>query len=155
YNQGRFLRRTIESVLNQTYPAIEYIVIDGGSTDESLDALKSYGNRVRWVSERDSGQTNAINKGFAQCQGDIRAYLNSDDTLEPNAVQKIVEHFATRPELGLLYGDANYIDSQDRVVGGYATAPYSFDRLVHDCCICQPAAFWRSSVSERVGGFDE
>jgi glycosyltransferase involved in cell wall biosynthesis len=155
YNQGHFLRRTIESVLNQTYPSIEYIVIDGGSTDESLDILKSYGSRVRWVSEPDAGQTNAINKGFAECSGEIRAYLNSDDTLERNAAEKVVQFFEGRPEIGLVYGSANYIDTQDRIVGKYATAQYSFDRLVHDCCICQPAAFWRASVAERVGNFDE
>src|SRR4029078_9168123 len=140
------------SVLNQTYPFIEYVVIDGGSTDGSLNILKSYDGRLRWISEVDGGQTNALNKGFAQCRGEIRAYLNSDDTLELDAIEKVVHYFREHPDIGLVYGDANYVDIHDRMSGRYTTAPYSFDRLVEDCCICQPAAFWRSTVVERIGG---
>jgi len=142
-------------VLSQRYPNLEYIVIDGGSTDNSVEILKSYDNRLRWISEPDGGQTNAINKGLAQCSGEIFAYLNSDDVLESDAVAKVVSFFLNHPEIGLVYGNANYIDTEDRVTGRYATAQYSFERLVHDCCICQPAAFWRSSVVKSVGQFDE
>src|SRR5437763_13211983 len=85
FNQGRFLRRTIESVLGQDYPHTEYTVIDGGSTDESVNVLRSYGDRVTWVSEPDRGQSDAINKGFARGRGTIRAHLNSDDVLWPGA----------------------------------------------------------------------
>ncbi|WP_353861954.1 glycosyltransferase [Azospirillum formosense] len=155
FNQGVFLKRTIESVLGQTYPNIEYIVMDGGSTDESLDILRSYGDRVRWISERDKGQTDAINKGLALCSGRILAYLNSDDTLELDAIERVVQAFGEDPGVGLIYGDANYIDVNDAVTGRYATSPYSFDRLVEDCCVCQPAAFWRAEVTETVGPFDE
>jgi glycosyltransferase involved in cell wall biosynthesis len=155
YNQGRFLKRTIESVLNQTYPNIEYIVMDGGSTDESVEILKSYGDRFKWVSEKDKGQTDAINKGLRQCSGQILAYLNSDDTLELDAVETVVKFFREHPEIDLVYGDANYIDEDDNVTGRYLTAPYSWDRLVQDCCVCQPAAFWRSSVVEQFGLFDD
>lgn len=154
YNQGRFLRRTIESVLNQTYPNLEYLVIDGGSGDESVDILHSYRNRFHWISERDQGQTDAINKGFALSHGDIRAYLNSDDVLSPDAVARIVAHFQRHPGCDLIYGRADYIDEQDHVIGRYATADYSFDRLMQDCCICQPAAFWRTRIAHRVGPFD-
>lgn len=155
YNQGRFLRRTIESVLNQTYPHIEYCVMDGGSKDESVDILKSYGDRFPWVSERDGGQTPAINKGFARTRGEIRAYLNSDDVLLPQGVEKAVNHFLKHPDCDLLYGRANYIDEHDNVTGVYNTADYSFDRLMHDCCVCQPAAFWRTRIAKKVGPFDE
>ncbi|WP_112661792.1 glycosyltransferase [Microvirga flavescens] len=155
YNQGRFLKRTIDSVLNQTYPNIELIVMDGGSTDESVEILKSYGDRIQWVSEKDKGQTDAINKGLKRTSGQILAYLNSDDTLELDAVETIVRYFNENPDVDLVYGDAHYIDVDDNVTGRYLTAAYSFDRLVQDCCVCQPATFWRSSVVERFGLFDD
>lgn len=153
-NQGRFLARTIESVLSQSYANIEYIVMDGGSTDESLEILRRYGDRLHWVSEKDNGQADAINKGFSRSTGEIRAYLNSDDTLEPDAIAKVVAFFAEHPDVDMVYGDANYIDEQDRVTGSYNTAEYSFERLMFDCCICQPATFWRSSIARLVGEFD-
>ncbi|MGO4706746.1 glycosyltransferase [Microvirga sp. 2MCAF38] len=155
YNQGRFLKRTIESVLNQTYPNIELIVMDGGSKDESVEILKSYGDRFQWVSEKDKGQTDAINKGLKRATGRILAYLNSDDTLELDAVETIVRYFTENPDVDLVYGDAHYIDVDDNVTGRYLTAAYSFDRLVQDCCVCQPATFWRSSVVEKFGLFDD
>jgi glycosyltransferase involved in cell wall biosynthesis len=155
YNQGRFLRRTIESVLQQSYPHIEYRVVDGGSTDESVEILKSYGNRFSWVSERDRGQADAINKGFRDARGEVRAYLNSDDVLLPHAVETAVAHFQANSACDLLYGRANYINEVDEIVGQYYTAEYSFARLMRDCCICQPAAFWRSRIAERVGPFND
>jgi glycosyltransferase involved in cell wall biosynthesis len=155
FNQGRFLRRTIESVLSQSYASIEYIVIDGRSQDDSVDILRSYGDRFDWISERDHGQTDAINKGFARSHGEIRAYLNSDDVLAPDAVARTVAHLRLHPACDLVYGRANYIDENDRVTGTYATAEYSFARLMQDCCICQPAAFWRTRIARRVGPFDE
>ncbi len=155
YNQGRFLKRTIESVLNQTYPHIEYLVMDGGSRDESVDVLRSYGKRFRWVSEPDNGQSHAINKGLAQARGEILAYLNSDDILMPDAVAKAVAYFHQHPSCDLVYGEANYIDENDRIIGKYNTADYSFGRLVQDCCICQPSAYWRSCIATAVGRFDE
>jgi glycosyltransferase involved in cell wall biosynthesis len=154
YNQGAYLRRTIESVLTQTYPNIEYIICDGGSTDDSVAILRSYGDRIRWVSEKDAGQADAINKGFAQSHGEIRAYLNSDDTLWPDAVAKVVRYFQQNPDVDMVYGDASYVDTEDRITGRYNTAPYSFARLMFDCCVCQPAAFWRASIAEAVGEFD-
>ena len=155
FNQGRFLRRTIDSVLTQSYPHVEFVVIDGGSTDESVDILKSYGARFPWVSERDRGQTHAINKGFSRTHGDIQAYLNSDDVLLPGAVEEVVQHMLRRPACDLVYGEAHYIDENDNITGRYNTADYSFARLMQDCCICQPAAFWRTSIARTVGAFDE
>jgi glycosyltransferase involved in cell wall biosynthesis len=153
YNQGRFLRRTIDSVLTQDYPHIEYVVVDGGSTDESLDILRGCDRRVRWVSERDRGQSDAINKGFAAARGDILAYVNSDDVLLPGAVAATVRYFEQHPDWDLIYGNAYHIDVEDQVLGHYPTAPYSFARLLQDCCICQPATFWRRRIADRIGPF--
>jgi glycosyltransferase involved in cell wall biosynthesis len=155
YNQGRFLRRTIESVLAQTYPHVEYLVVDGGSDDETLDVLRSFGDRVRWISEPDSGQAEAINKGLRQTHGEIVGYLNSDDVILPDAIEHVVRRFRDHPECDLVYGDADYIDEEDDVIGRYRTAPYSFERLMEDCCICQPAAYWRASAGAVIGPFDE
>src|SRR5262249_16274332 len=104
FNQARFLPRTIESVFSQSYRNIEYIVGDGGSTDGSLEVLQSYGDRLKWVSEPDNGQTHAINKGLARASGDILSYLNSDDTLAPNAVEIVVNALDESPESGFVYG---------------------------------------------------
>src|SRR5205807_2448074 len=92
YNQGPFLRRTIDSVLHQGYPHLDYFVIDGGSSDDSVAILRSYGDQVKWISEPDHGQAHAINKGLARVRGDVLAYLNSDDTLLAGAVEKVVHH---------------------------------------------------------------
>ncbi|MCC6424069.1 MAG: glycosyltransferase [Phycisphaerales bacterium] len=154
YNQGQFLQRTIDSVLSQSYPHVEYLVMDGGSTDQSVPILQSHGQRFQWVSEKDKGQTDAINKGFARSTGSIRAYLNSDDVLEPGAIQKAVDHFQRYPQCDLLYGRANYIDENDRLIGPYRTADYSFDRLMNECIICQPATFWHKRIVDLIGPFD-
>src|SRR5690606_33014626 len=87
YNKGKFIKETIESVLSQDYPNIEYIVMDGGSTDETVDILKSYGDRIAWISEKDDGQADAVNKGIARARGEIIGWLNSDDTYLPGAVR--------------------------------------------------------------------
>jgi glycosyltransferase involved in cell wall biosynthesis len=155
FNQGRFLRRTIESVLGQDYPNIEYIIIDGGSTDGSVEIMESYGKRLTWISEPDRGQAHAINKGISRSKGTIISYLNSDDTLCRNAISVVVDHFMRHPQTDLLYGKGNYIDENDAVTGSYPTADYSVGRLMVDCCICQPAAFWTNSITRRVGLFDE
>ena len=155
FNQGRYLKRTIESVLTQSYPNIEYVVIDGGSTDESVEILKSYGDRFYWESKPDRGQADAINKGFARVKGKILAYLNSDDVLLPGAIERVVQYFQENPSCDLVYGDADYIDEQDRVIGAYRTADYSITRLLEDCMVCQPAAFWKRGIAERVGPFDD
>lgn len=155
YNQGRFLRRTLDSILSQDYPHIEYIVSDGGSTDDSLAILQSYGDRLTWVSEPDRGQSHALNKGFARARGAIHAYVNSDDVLLPGAIATVVDYFQRHPDWDLVYGKAHYIDEDDRITGQYRTSDYSFARLMEECCICQPAAFWRRSIAGRVGPFQE
>jgi glycosyltransferase involved in cell wall biosynthesis len=155
FNQGRFLRRTIDSVLAQSYPHIEYLVIDGGSTDDSLAILRAYGDRFFWLSETDRGQTHALNKGFARARGDILAYLNSDDILLPGAVASVVCHFRQHPDWGVVYGRANWIDEDDQLLGEYPTHPYSFRRLLQYCFLCQPATFWRAAAARQVGPFNE
>jgi len=154
-NQGRFLKETVESVLKQTYPRIEYLVVDGGSTDESVRILRSYGDRVRWTSEPDRGQAHAINKGLSRSSGEIRAYLNADDVLLPGAVERVVEYLRDHPDCDLVYGRAQYLDEHGVVTGMYETTEYSFARLMRQNCICQPAAFWRSRIGDLVGPFDE
>jgi len=154
-NQGRFIRETIDSVLGQTYPAIEYLVVDGGSTDDTLEILRQYGNRVRWVSEPDRGQAGAINKGWRSGRGSIVAYLNSDDTYLPLAVERAVACFARDPSAGAVYGEGYHVDELGRILDRYPTEPFSMDRLEETCFICQPTVFLRRELVERVGYLDE
>jgi glycosyltransferase involved in cell wall biosynthesis len=157
YQHARYLAATMDSVLNQTYPNIEYIVIDGGSTDGSREIIQARADQLAyWVSELDQGQTQAINKGFARATGQILAWLNSDDTLEPDAVAQAVAYLKQHPEVGLVYGEANFIDEHGRVIGRFPAAQTSYTRLrrgyVH---IPQQAAFWRADLFRQVGPLDE
>ncbi|MBI3159731.1 MAG: glycosyltransferase [Chloroflexi bacterium] len=156
YNQARFLEATIQSVLGQSYPNIEYIVIDGGSTDGSPDVIRRYADRLAyWVSEPDGGQTDAINKGFARATGEILAWLNSDDTYRPETVAEAAAFLQTHPEVGLVYGDADFIDEHGQVIGRFPAARTDLARLrrgyVH---IPQQAAFWRAALWRQVGPLD-
>jgi glycosyltransferase involved in cell wall biosynthesis len=156
YNQGRYLETTIRSVLEQDYPNIEYLVMDGGSTDESVEILRAYQDRlVGWVSEKDKGQTDAINKGFARATGDILAWINSDDTYEPGAVREAVEYLQSHPEAGMVYGDAHYIDENGRVIGRFPAAQTDYQRLrrgyVH---IPQQSSFFRAELWRKVAPLD-
>jgi glycosyltransferase involved in cell wall biosynthesis len=151
YNMARFLPATIESVLSQDYPNIEYTVMDGGSTDGTIDILKRYEGRLRWISEKDGGQSDAVNKGFERSTGEIFTFLNADDIYYPGAVRKAVDAFAAAPEAGVVYGDAVYTDEGGAVIRQYPVDPYDFDRLGHLCIICQPASFIRSDVFRAVG----
>jgi glycosyltransferase involved in cell wall biosynthesis len=156
FNQVDYLESTIQSVLNQTYPHIEYFIIDGGSTDGSVEIIKSYQDQLAgWISEPDQGQTDAINKGFAMASGDVIAWLNSDDTYESYAVEQAVAYLKDHPQVGLVYGDAHYIDKNGDVIGEFPAAQTSLDQLrrgyVH---IPQQAAFFRKSLWEKVGPLD-
>ncbi|MEW6093990.1 MAG: glycosyltransferase family 2 protein [Chloroflexota bacterium] len=156
YNQAEYLEATIRSVLEQDYPCLEYFIMDGGSTDGSLDIIKKYASRLAgWVSEKDQGQTDAINKGFARANGEILAWLNSDDTYEPGAVRAAVEVLRSRPKVGMVYGEANYIDETGRDIGRFPAAQTDYMRLrrgyVH---IPQQAAFWRAELWKQVGPLD-
>jgi glycosyltransferase involved in cell wall biosynthesis len=156
YNQARFLESTIQSVLSQDYPNLEYIVVDGGSTDGSVDVIRRYADRLAWwVSEKDRGQTDAINKGFARARGEILAWLNSDDTYESHAIIEAVRFMQSRPEVGLVYGDTNFIDKNGQVIGRFPASQTDYRRLrqgyVH---IPQQAAFWRADLWKQVGPLD-
>ena len=156
YNQAKYLRATMESVFAQTYPNIEYIVIDGGSKDGSTEIIQAYEDWLAyWVSEPDEGQTDAINKGFARANGKYLAWLNSDDTYEPEAVTEAISFLETHPEVGLVYGDANYIDAEGKPYGKFPAAETDYQRLrrgyVH---IPQQSAFWRADLWQQVGPLD-
>jgi glycosyltransferase involved in cell wall biosynthesis len=156
YNQVRYLENTIRSVLAQDYSLIEYLIIDGGSTDGSQDVIWRYADRLaHWISAPDKGQTDAINKGFSIAKGEIFAWINSDDTYEPQAVSEAVAFLQEHPEVGMVYGDANFIDTQGRVIGRFPAAQTNYRKLrrgyVH---IPQQAAFWRASLWDRVGPLD-
>ena len=128
-NQGPFIEETIRSVLGQDHPRLEHIVVDGGSTDETIRILERYRSRLRFVSEPDAGQAAAINKGFRSSKGEILAWLNSDDVYEPGAVSAAVAFLGERPDLMLVYGDATLMDAQGRVIGPCAhVEPFDLDR---------------------------
>jgi len=153
-NQAPFIERSIQSVLAQQWRPLEYIVFDGGSTDGTLDILKKYNAQLRWVSEPDKGQSDAVNKGIRTATGDVIGWLNSDDIYYPGAVKLAVEFLAAHPELDAVYGMADYIAADDSIIDSYPTEPWHFPRLKDVCFICQPALFLRRSVFERHGYLD-
>jgi glycosyltransferase involved in cell wall biosynthesis len=171
FNQARYLESTIQSVLTQDYPRIEYIIVDGGSTDSSVDVIKKYASLESdsllsnvqqqkrsinwWVSEKDKGQTDAINKGFNCATGQILAWLNSDDTYEPGAVGKAVKYLIDHPEVGMVYADCNFINEDGNVIGKFGAAQTDYRRLregyVH---IPQQTMFFRADLWKQVGPLD-
>ncbi|HNK63151.1 MAG TPA: glycosyltransferase family 2 protein [Anaerolineales bacterium] len=156
FNQAHFLEATIRSVLEQDYPNIEYIVIDGGSTDGSVDIIKKYKGRIAaWVSEPDKGQTDAINKGFASAKGEILAWINSDDTYHPGAVSAAVRFLSEDPEAGMVYADCDFIDETGRVIGRFASRQTDYAKLrrgyVH---IPQQTMFFRAKYWQQLGPLD-
>jgi glycosyltransferase involved in cell wall biosynthesis len=169
FNQGGFIAETIESVLGQEGDFIlDYIIVDGGSTDNSVEIIRHYeslieerkwpvrcrGIRYRWISEKDRGQTDAILKGFGMAEGVILSWLNSDDTLLPGALYRIVERFLELPSTGLVYGKVRYIDGEGRAVGEVDTGPTDHEKLAVLNQICQPGAFFRRSEYDAEGGLD-
>ncbi|MCZ2128039.1 MAG: glycosyltransferase [Anaerolineales bacterium] len=157
FNQAPYLEATILSVLEQTYPRIEYIVVDGGSTDGSLDVIKKHEGRISaWVSEKDQGQTDAINKGFARARGDILAWLNSDDTYaHPNVVAEAAQFLDENPAVGMAYADCNFINEAGEVIGAFAARQTDYQKLrrgyVH---IPQQTTFFRASLWREVAPLD-
>jgi glycosyltransferase involved in cell wall biosynthesis len=155
YNQAQFLERTILSVLNQNYPNLEYIIIDGGSTDGSIEIIKKYEKYLSyWVSEKDRGQSDAINKGFGMAKGEIFAWLNSDDTYLPGAIKEVVEFFKSYHDVGIVYGMSHFTDETDNVIDNYPTESFDYKRLASFNFISQPSTFFKKNVYYKVGGLD-
>lgn len=156
YNQGQFLERTIRSILDQNYPNLEYIICDGGSTDNSVEIIKKYENQLSWwCSEKDKGQTDAINKGMRRATGNIVCWINSDDVLLPGALHYVGSYFAKHPDVQFVMGCSVEIDKDDRIL-----------KLTHSILINslakhgaynvnQQGMFWRRSLFEKVGYLDE
>ncbi len=156
YNQGQYIEETIKSVLSQDYPNIEYIVMDGGSTDNTLNILRKYSNRIKWISEPDNGQSDAINKGFKMSRGEIIAWLNSDDTYCPGAIKGGVESFIKNSDIAMTYGDGYEVDDRCNVIIKF---PYSqkfdFWKLIYVLdYILQPTVFMKRKAVFEVGLLD-
>ncbi len=149
YNMAEYLGAAIESVLAQDYPAIEYIAVDGGSTDGTLQILSRYRDRLRYTSGKDRGPSDAAYKGFRQASGEILAWLNADDTYLPGAVRTAVEYLQAHPEVDVVYGEGWWIDDGGRIIGRYPTRLFDAKLLERDCFICQPSAFFRASAYRR------
>jgi glycosyltransferase involved in cell wall biosynthesis len=157
-NRAHFLRPTIESILQQSYPYIECVVVDGGSRDGTIEILRSYGNTIRWISEPDNGQANAINKGWRMCQAQILSWLNADDLWEvPNAVSAAVEFLEKHPEADVIYGECGAIDEAGNQVGLSYLHHWDLQYAVefNDHCIPQPASFIRRRILDKVGYLNE
>jgi glycosyltransferase involved in cell wall biosynthesis len=154
YNQGCYIEETIQSVLNQDYPNFEYIIVDGGSTDHTIEILKKFSNRIKWVSEPDKGQADAVNKGFKMAKGEILGWINSDDTYNPGALNTVVGRFSKNPEIVMVYGDAYFIDRDGNVMWRYPTEQFRLKRLADTCFICQPTVFMRAEVFNENGMLD-
>ena len=154
FNQGRFILQTITSVLGQDYAPLEHIVIDGGSSDNTLDVLRAYQDRLTFLSEPDKGQADAVNKGFERARGSILGWLNSDDIYEPHAVRTVVDFFQQNPRAVMVYGDAKFINTDGGVEGYYPSKPFSMKGLAETCIISQPATFIRADVVRDVGPLD-
>ncbi|SFD94839.1 Glycosyltransferase involved in cell wall bisynthesis [Blastococcus tunisiensis] len=162
FNQARFIEQAVDSVRDQHYPNLEHIVYDGLSTDDTLEVLKRYGDDLVVVSEADSGQTEAINKGLRRATGDVICWLNSDDYLLPGALQAVGEYFAAHPEATWVTGDGVIVDVDgtpiQRPVRTYKQVlrrfgPSAYLGLANG--IVQPATFWRRSVHDELGYLDE
>ncbi|MCE5231485.1 glycosyltransferase [bacterium] len=152
-NQGRYLEQTIRSVLEQGYPNLQYWVQDGGSTDESLEIIKKYAPRLTgWASAPDKGHADAVNRGFANIQGEVMAFINSDDYYLPGALQAAAEAFAADPGLDFLYGDAVYVSPDDRPLVIDVLPDYNWEDLRRICIVPQQASFWRRRAWEAAGG---
>lgn len=153
FQQANFVGRTLDSVLQQNYPKLEYFVQDGGSTDGTTEVLRHYGDRLAgWVSKKDGGQSQAINLGFARANGEIMAWLNSDDLLMPGALHRVGEYFAQHPEVDVVYGNRILIDEEDREIGRWVLPAHDDEVLSWADFVPQETLFWRRSIWEKAGG---
>ncbi len=177
FNQAAYLPATIESVLHQNYPHLEYLIIDGGSTDSTMDILRGWSPKrsfdirqsfaldsnprpptpsLNWFSEPDEGQAQAINKGFKQTSGEIVAWLNSDDLYLPQALNQVADFFQAHPAIEVVYGDYHLIDHAGRLLLRKQEIPFDYNILLYGLnYLSQPATFFRRTVFEKVGYLDE
>jgi glycosyltransferase involved in cell wall biosynthesis len=158
YNQGRFLEDTIRSVLDQDYPRLEYLVVDGGSDDGSVELLERYDDRLAWwTSEPDSGQAAALNKGFAHASGEILGWLSSDDTLLPGALRRVVGELERDPDAMLVYGEALFVDEAGRELFALTPRPFDVEAMVRTCAnhVVQPGSLFRRRALELAGPLNE
>jgi len=158
YNQAQFLEETILSVLEQDYPHIEYVVVDGGSTDGSGEIIERHADRLAWwESAPDEGQVDALNRGFDHTTGALLAYVNSDDTLLPGAISEMVDEFGANPELVMVYGDALYSDAQSNQTGSLPARDWDPRAMVRNCDnhVVQPSSMWTRAAWESAGPFDK
>ena len=156
YNHGRFIRAAIDSVLDQDYDPISLLVMDGGSTDGTVDILRSYGDRIAFVSQKDRGQSDAINQGLRRVTGDVACWLNSDDVFTPHAIPIAVDAFERHPDVSFVYGRGWNANEAGDIVGDSGVLPFDLWRLIHQRnFIQQPSCFFRPSLLEKVGFLDE
>ena len=158
FNQGRFIRATIDSILSQDYRPLQIHVIDGSSKDETVDVLKSYGDipELRWISEPDKGVVDAVNKGFRQVTGDIVGIQSSDDTYLPGAISQAVELLKNKSDCGLVYGDTVKIDADGKEISRNQIGPFSIENFfLFRTWIPQPSAFFRREMLDVCGGWDD
>jgi glycosyltransferase involved in cell wall biosynthesis len=163
FNQAAFLEQTIASVLDQNYPNLEYVIIDGGSTDGSVDMIRKYEPRLSyWVSEKDRGQAHAINKGIQRATGDILGYLNSDDYYLPETLKKIAESFRQRPDVDLIHGRCRTVDVNGGKLGERFGAISRYEEILDlwdfwwkQRNFVQPEVFWTKRITETIGLFRE
>lgn len=154
YNMAAYVREAVESVLCQDYSRLEFIVMDGGSTDGTLDILDQYKGRLRYYSSPDGGAADAINRGFALANGSVLAWLNADDTYLPGAVGAAVQRLVAQPDALAVSGQGYWVSRSSRQLAPYPSEQPDLARLQVDCCICQPACFFRREAYLEVGGLD-
>jgi len=158
YNQAEFIEDTILSIQNQTYPFVEHIIVDGASTDGTVEILKKYGDNINWISEPDNGETEAVNKGFKMARGEIIGWVSSDNTLELDAVETVVSIFKHHPDIDMVSGGANIIDKNGKLLEVIRPpAIFSLRGLILKTGaygMYEPATFIKKNVLKEVGMLD-
>ena len=158
FNGIKYLETCIQSVLNQSYPYVEHVIVDGGSTDGTVDVLSSYSeasNRIRFISEPDKNAADAMNKGTLMSKGDILGWLGADDVFEQNAIMTVVNFFRENQNASFLFGDCNFINEEGEIIGKFLTKDFDLGEAINDGChIPTPSAFYRRDVIRKVGLWD-
>lgn len=155
YNQSKFLKDCIDSIIFQDYDNIEYIIVDAGSIDGSRDLIRSYGDKLYTIFEHDSGPADGLNKGFSKATGDILGFINSDDILLPEALKFVSDYFTNNPDIDVVYGHSLIIDQNGTIIRKGYSDRFSMGLIAYNSCvIMQPSTFFRSSVFRKTNGFN-